>query len=173
MSTTISNWNSKNNQKPALSLQQYYKCQHQDQHQLITSMLVLCLFSPDSAVSPPRTTSRVELSFSRGQTCERSSKERSNKDESGGQRQRQRSEETKTRMVVATSCSEQMTVSSASPSQVPMPGSFSLVRVCQCHVAFVLLSSLWSSPSFPVLFVTINCSPHHPFSSSSVLSLCS
>ena len=107
----------------------------------ITSMLVLCLFSPDSAVSPPRTTSRVELSFSRGQTCERSSKEQSNKDKSGGQRQRQRSEETKTKMV-ATSCSEQMTVSSASPSQVPMPGSFSLVRVCQCHVAFVLLSSL-------------------------------
>ena len=111
----------------------------------ITSMLVLCLFSPDSAVSPPRTTSRVELSFSRGQTCERSSMERRNKLKSGGQRQRQRqrqrSEVTKTK-VVATSCSEQMTVSSASPSQVPMPGSFSLVRVCQCHVAFVLLSSL-------------------------------
>ena len=173
MSTTISNCNSQNHQKSALSLQQYYKCLHQDQHQLITSMLVLCLFSPDSAVSPPRTTSRVELSFSRGQTCERSSKERSNKDESGGgQRQRQRSEETKTKMV-ATSCSEQMTVSSASPSQVPMPGSFSLVRVCQCDVDFFLLSSLRSSPSFPVLFVTINCSPHHPFSSSSVLSLCS
>ena len=36
---------------------------------IFTSMLVLCLFSPDSAVSPPRTTSNVELSFSKGHTC--------------------------------------------------------------------------------------------------------
>merc|ERR1719178_374983 len=63
--------------------------------ELMISMLVLCLFSPDSAVSPPRTTSNVELSFSKGHT----------------------------------SCSEQMTVCSASPSHVPIPGSFSLVRV--------------------------------------------
>ena len=35
---------------------------------VLTSILVLCLFSPDSAVSPPRTTSSVELSFSRGHT---------------------------------------------------------------------------------------------------------